>query len=464
MIHMKKYALLIFSLLSVVHFFAQNGQIQNGGFEIWSQQTIYDHTTEWICSNSDQFYGIPTTLQSSDAYTGNYSAELHTVQIGGPGNVAFGYVYHGIYTPAGNFGGIPYTDVFNEVRFQYKSNLNLGDTLYAVIIRFAVGTILDISVVPAAVGIQNNWTQASVVVPSGVQNQIYIGFMLADPINGYISNPGAWARIDDVQLFNVGTQAAEIPDPSFEMWASETMEAADDWFSLNNYLVSAGLENVVKTADANSGSYAMQLTTIQEAQSLDTIPGIASVGPIDFSIPSNPFVPIPYNFIPSTFSGSYKYSPVNGDQGSLQIIFFQMGNPIGSHVETLNASGNYSNFSSPLTIAGTPDSLILIAVSGDNPGSVLKLDDLRFSGGGVGVTEFENFDVSIYPNPAKNIVMIKADGVYSYEIIDLTGKIIESESNIFGAQTINIRDISNGTYLVKLYNTNGTATHPLIVE
>jgi hypothetical protein len=461
---MKKHILFALTLFICTQFFAQNDQISNGGFENWSQDTLFDYTTEWICSNTEQFYGIPTTIQSTDAYTGDYAAELRTVQVGGPGDIAFGFVYHGIYTPAGNFGGIPYTDVFNEVRFQYKSNLNTGDTLYAIIIRFAVGTILDISVVPAATTSQNNWTQASVIVPSGVQNQIYVGFMLADPINGYVSNPGAWARIDDVQLYNVGSPAAAIPDPSFELWASETMEAADDWYTLNNYLVTAGLENAVKTTDANTGNYALQLSTIQDAQSLDTIAGIASIGAIDFSIPSNPFVPIPYNLIPTTISGAYKYNAANGDQAVIQLIFLQQGNPIGSHIETLNASSSYTNFTSPLTIAGTPDSIILVVVSGDNPGSVLKLDDLRFSGGGVGIEEFEKFEVSIYPNPASDIVMIKSEGVYSYEIIDLTGKIVRSAVNNIGALSINISDISSGSYLVKLNNANGIQIHQLLVE
>lgn len=461
---MRQNILFILAICSTVQFFAQNGQIQNGGFENWSQQSIYDYTTEWICSNSDQFYGVPTTIKSTDSYTGNYAAELRTVQVGGPGNVAFGYVYHGIYTPAGNFGGIPYTDVFNEVRFQYKSNLNTGDTLYAVVIRFAVGTILDIHVVPAAITSQSNWTQANVAIPSGVQNQIYIGFMLADPINGYVSNPGAWARIDDVQLYNAGTPAAAIPDPSFELWATETIEGADDWFTLNNYLVSAGLENVVKTTDANTGNFAMQLTTIQDLQSTDTIPGIASIGPIDFNIPSNPFVPVPYNFVPTTFSGSYKYSPANGDQASLQIFFFQQGNPIGTHVETMNSSTNYSNFSSPLTIAGTPDSIILLAISGSNPGSVLKLDDLRFSGGGVGISEFESFEISIYPNPASDNVFIKAEGIYSYEIMDLSGKTIRAAENMVGAQKLNISDISSGTYLIKLQSESKTIMQQFIIE
>ena len=461
---MRKLLLSLIVLITFTSINAQNGQIQNGGFENWYNDSLFNFTSSWHCSNSEQYYGEATVFQSTDAYSGNYSAELISTNIGSGSDTIAGYVYHGINSPNGDFGGIPYTDVFNEIQFQYKSNLGIGDTLYLLVVRFAVGAILDINILPAATGNHSGWTQGSVMIPSGVQNQIFVGFFLSDPINGFTSGPGAWAKIDAVKMVNVGGFVTDLPDPGFEMWATETIQAATGWSTLNKYLVTAGAENSIQTIDSHSGNFAMQLSTIQIPQNTDTIPGIISWGEIDLSNQQNPFLAAPYNFIPTNLSGAFKYAPANGDQGSIQVYFFQQGIPIGSHLETFNSSAAYSTFSSPITIFGTPDSIIFIASSGNNPGSVLKLDDLSFSGGTISVNEFDKFEVSIYPNPANEIVMIKYEGEFNYQIIDLRGNIIRSENNIQGTQSINISDLQAGVYLIQLSNNEKTSVHSLVIE
>jgi hypothetical protein len=459
---MRKLLLSLIVFITITNINAQNGQIQNGGFEDWFNDSLFNYTTSWQSSNSEQYYGEATVFQSTDAFAGSYSAELISTNIGS--DTIAGYVYHGINSPNGDFGGIPYTDVFNEIQYHYKSNLGIGDTLYVLVVRFAVGAILDINILPAAIGNHSGWTQGSVMIPSGVQNQIFVGFFLSDPINGFTSGPGAWAKIDNVKMLNAGGFVTDLPDQGFEMWATQTMQAATGWSTLNKYLVTAGAQNSIQTIDSHSGNYAIQLSTIQIPENTDTIPGIISLGEIDLSNQQNPFLAAPYNFIPTNLSGAYKYSPTNGDEGSIQVYFFQQGIPIGSHLETFNSSATYSTFSSPISMFGTPDSIIFIASSGNNPGSILKLDDLYFSGGSIGINEFEKFTVSIYPNPAHENVMIKADSEFNYQLIDLRGNIIRSENNVQGAHSINIMDIEAGSYLIRLSNNKETTVHSLVID
>ena len=461
---MRNILLSLITFITITGINAQNGQIQNGGFENWYNDSLFNYTTSWNCSNSEQYYGEATVFKSTDAYTGSYSAELISTNIGSSSDTITGYVYHGINNPNGDFGGIPYTDVFNEIQYHYKSNLGIGDTLYVLVVRFAVGTILDINILPAAIGNHSGWTQGSVMIPSGVQNQLFVGFFLSDPVNGYTSGPGAWAKIDNVKMLNAGAFVTDLPDQGFEMWDAETIQAATGWSTLNKYLVTSGVQNSIQTIDSHSGNFAIQLSTIQIPQNTDTIPGIISLGEIDLSNEQNPFLASPYNFIPTNFSGAFKYSSSNSDQGSIQIYFFQQGIPIGSHIETFNSSAAYSTFSSPLSIFGTPDSIIFIAFSGNNPGSILTLDDLSFSGGSISLNEFEKLAVSIYPNPAHEIVMIKSDGEYDYQLIDLRGNIIRSEKNVQGINSINISDIKAGSYLIRLSNTNSTLVETLVIE
>lgn len=443
--------------------FAQNGQIMNGGFENWSNTTIYDYLTQWGNSNSNDWKGVPTAVQSTDAQSGTYSVELRGELIPPVGDTAQGYVYHGTVGQMGPSGGIAYTSPFDEVKFWYKSDLPVGDTAYLLYIRFIASTPVEMNILPAVTGMNGTWTQGSVSVPAGTQDELFIGFMIGDPVNGVMPTPGAWVRIDNVEMYNLSTATTAVPDPSFEQWASQSVETPDNWFTLNEVLVGSGLENGNKTTDANSGTYAIELSTVQNTQNGDTIPGFLSIGPFNFN-GMNPFMPAPYNASPTTFSGAYKYSPSGSDGGNIQIVFLQGGSPIGNHFETFTSQANYTTFSSTLTVGGTPDSIIFVAFSGDNPGSVLKLDDLQFSGGNVGLNEFADMNVNIYPNPANDYVFVKAEGEYELTIVDLMGKEVYTSTNNTGAQQIDLTKFESGNYLIYIKNQTTVETHRLSVQ
>ena len=179
---------------------------------------------------------------------------------------------------------------------------------------------------------------------------------------------------------------------------------------------------------------------------------------------ANPFQAVPYNANPTELTGAYKYAPNANDQAFLQLTFFNSGSPIGFETETFNASAVYQNFNLPITLLGTPDSMSLIVFSGDNPGSVLHLDDLAFTGGNVGLDEFSSMNIDIYPNPATTSVMIKADGDYGYSIVNLSGKVVMSQNDVDGAVELDISHLSTGAYFINISNEYKTESHKLIVE
>lgn len=435
----------------------QYGQIQNGGFENWTTSTIYDYLNVWKDSNRDNQSGTPTVFKSNDAQLGTYAAEV-TSQLVGTDTI-FGYVFQGTIGDTGPESGVPYTSTFNKVQFQYKCDLPVGDSLFVIVVRFEGGLAVETIVEPVANGVQSAWTQGSLSISSTTQDSLFIAFVAADPFNNVYLTPGAWARIDNVQLLNGTTAQPNLPDFSFENWSPQMVESADNWYSLNEILASFDLENANKTTDANSGTYAIEMTTVGFAQQNDTIPSFISFAPF-----LDGFGAVPYVASPTTFSGSYKYAPTGSDEATIEIYFTQDGLYIGNHTETLTAQANYTSFSSPLTIVGIPDSIFFVVSSGDSLGSVLKLDDLSFSGGNVGLAEFALMNVSIYPNPTSSIVMIKTDGTYAFELVNLTGEVVLSSVNLNGAQEINVDGVIPGTYFVRLTNGTTTATHKLIVQ
>ena len=461
---MKSLYLTISSLVLAIGSFGQYGQIANGGFENWSNTTIYEYPTLWGNSNSDEYQGIPTVVKSSDAQAGTYSAELRTELILPSSDTLMAYIYHGDVSTGGPSGGIPYTSNFDEVKFWYKSNVSAGDTLFLIYIRFAVGVPVDMGLIPISTPSTTVWTQASVSVPSGVQDELFIGFTLGDPMNGTPANPGAWVRIDNVEMYNSNTATTPLPDQGFEQWSTQSVETPDNWWTLNEYLAGSGMENANKTTDANAGTYALELSTALNPLYGDTIRGFLSMGPFLFNGP-NPFLPVPYSANPTTFSGAYKYAPSGIDGGNIQIVFMQGGTPIGSHMETFTSAASYTTFTSPLTITGTPDSVIFVAFSGNNPGSVLKLDNLQFSGGNVGIDEFAQMRTNIYPNPANDAIYVKAEGAYELTIVDLSGKeVYSSKKKNIGPQQIDITQFEQGNYLVILVHQSGTEMHKLCVQ
>ncbi len=461
---MKNIYSLIAFIITTNAAFSQFGQLQNGGFENWSPSTVYDFPTTWGSSNQGPQGMIPTVFKSTDAQLGTYSAELRSVAVGSNPDTLCGYVFQGTVGPTGPSGGIPYTPVFNTVKFQYKSSMIAqSDSVYLIVIRLFAGVPVEFLSLPAIGGNHSTWTQGSISLTSTPQQELFIGFSIGNPLTGTLVSPGSWARIDNVQMYNGAATVSNVPDPSFEAWDALTVENPDNWNTLNTLFAAASLENVLKSTDAHSGNFAAQLNSIANPNTGDTIQGILSLGAIDLTLP-NPFIPSPYNAIPTGFNGYYKYSGSNGDNGALQVVFLKNGSPVGSVTETFTNQTAYTAFSSPIILLDTPDSLVILASSGNNPGSTLLLDDLSFTGGNVSLEEFAAMDVSVYPNPATNLVYIKAQGTYAFEIIDLTGKILMSETNLNTPTSVNIAQLQSGSYLVHIVSNGKYLVETLVIN
>ena len=88
------------------------------------------------------------------------------------------------------------------------------------------------------------------------------------------------------------------------------------------------------------------------------------------------------------------------------------------------------------------------------------------------ITEFdiENLAISIFPNPASDLIAIQVDGLLKddlkVELIDLSGRIVK-ETIIHKGSTIAYFDVStvyNGTYLITISNLNGSRSSKVIIK
>jgi Secretion system C-terminal sorting domain len=137
---------------------------------------------------------------------------------------------------------------------------------------------------------------------------------------------------------------------------------------------------------------------------------------------------------------------------------------------TYYGGNNYDDLNNITTIggttiyaAGTTSSLSAISTAGSHQASygggfgnifVVKFTDVI---SGVSQLSLAN-GISIYPNPAKNVFLIKFNNTNapaSVELYDVTGKLVQSErvaSNINAPIPVNIKGLQTGTYLLKIWN------------
>ena len=84
-------------------------------------------------------------------------------------------------------------------------------------------------------------------------------------------------------------------------------------------------------------------------------------------------------------------------------------------------------------------------------------------------TEFDNLNLSIFPNPANDLVAIQFSGVIEdnlqVQLFDITGKLVKS-SSINKGSTIayfDVQTLYNGTYIIKITNGKNSTTRRIVI-
>lgn len=94
---------------------------------------------------------------------------------------------------------------------------------------------------------------------------------------------------------------------------------------------------------------------------------------------------------------------------------------------------------------------------------MMKIDDINITAGTVGIEENEaNNTVRVFPNPATNMVNVEAQGFAQYQLVNMLGQTVESNNLVNGNAQINVANLSNGVYFVRLINGNTVETVKVI--
>lgn len=83
-----------------------------------------------------------------------------------------------------------------------------------------------------------------------------------------------------------------------------------------------------------------------------------------------------------------------------------------------------------------------------------------------GITELGDVNLSIYPNPSTGIfnLIFEETGTYALEVIDMSGKVIYQNVVTTNLTTIDLSEMADGPYFLKVTNDNASTTTKLVVH
>ena len=122
---------------------------------------------------------------------------------------------------------------------------------------------------------------------------------------------------------------------------------------------------------------------------------------------------------------------------------------------TVNINSGFGNATITLSAKANPNAeprTGMVTVEGSN--LVVKTITITQDGGTTGITILKGNEFNIYPNPASSILYINSrDNNSLITIYDFTGKMILNEK--INDNQVNIRNLLNGAYIIKLENSKG---------
>ncbi|MCR6642219.1 MAG: PCMD domain-containing protein [Sporocytophaga sp.] len=250
-------------------------------------------------------------------------------------------------------------------------------------------------------------------------------------------------------------------------------DQVNDWASGNELLnLAPGVQPPTeKTTDAQSGTYAVKLTSRTAFGQLAA--GNLYLGFFKLNI-MNPVSSakfgVPYTDKPSGFKVYYKYSPVNGDSCSIAIYLFKWNSASNSrdtvgigYFQTNQTVNNYTLLSVPVTYnsEAAPDSATMTFSSSaggkelkGQAGSTLFIDNLSLDFTTLSTTSpLANTGASLFPNPAKDIIQINNAPFISGTVFfyNNQGALVSTKVwNGASSSAIRVSDLAPGYYTCKI--------------
>jgi hypothetical protein len=284
---------------------------------------------------------------------------------------------------------------------------------------------------------------------------------------------------------------AQIPNPSFEeinangslriwgnlyiqpVWFDTTGEMQGDSIIIDNAYYSA-------TSDAHNGNWAAEMrNSFNYSQNTGTAGAI--IADLDSVYTAwGSFETIPVQDYPSALGFFYKHNPVNGDSAfALIIVYDSLGNEIGFGQSIVSNFTNvyvYNTAQITYTSQDFPASALVKfsnfyteapGVRQPSLGSSFIVDDVQlYTTTGFDLVSRKQLDVVVYPNPSSDLITIRRNTseMAQVKIYQLNGQLLKQETICNDVSEIDLRDFSNGAYLLEVVSGGKNWTQQLIIQ
>lgn len=269
-------------------------------------------------------------------------------------------------------------------------------------------------------------------------------------------------------VISTSTAFSQIVNGGFENWSSSgSCMSPTGWGTLNGSTGILGIctaqqeQNIV-----HSGSSALLINTQFIGFPINqTAPGIVTNGTINTSTQAVEGGD-PFTERPTSFTGWYQATPVNGDTYSFAALLINEanGDTVGrASFEGTAAVNTWTMFSADVTYSHPENptllQIIMLPSEGLNPqvGSEAIFDDLGYETLSVGISEDDLSLVRTYPNPVVEDVYFnfgkKETAIVT--IYNMLGIKVYESSLTASSNRISMKHFANGTYIYRLSSIDG---------
>ncbi|MBK9196029.1 MAG: hypothetical protein IPO17_13865 [Flavobacteriales bacterium] len=431
---------------------ANGQQITNGAFESWTDLVAYRDIDVWRDGNY-QIPGTSTTTRVS-GQIGQYAARMETVNVSG--NTTFGFIVHGEFAGQTATEGVPFTTAVDAMEGWYRYSLMPDDSAMIYLLLWNNGVALD-TIVHLIGGTQSQWTAFSLPVNGGVPvtpDSVVVAVTSSNPFALTGMAAGSWIEVDDLQLTSTTVLNPDLlPNNGMEDWTDITTEEPDGWTTFNPLLAQLGYTPVTKSTMAHAGTYSIRMETIDLGG--DTLPGIITNGDL---FGAGLFSGIPYNDTPSLMTAFYQYAPVGTDTAGVAALFIKNGLLLEqAYLQITSAAAVWTFTGAPILLFQEPDTLVIQIYAGSNPGSVLYLDDLAFSGISTGISTATMSAIRAWPQPATDVLNVSLGDIgttgTTTRVLDRMGRVVlegSVGSRAEGQLVLPMQGLTSGHYILEV--------------
>ncbi len=432
-------------------------QIPNPSFEVWKDETR-NLPLPWLT------FGNVTKVNGPQ---GGSAVRLQPdpQSDGAPGAVLYGIPPERSMTFG---GGIPMSGRPDSVTGWFRCGLTADDSA-VFIVQLRKGGVVICDQWIKFTG-PSNWQRRAFKLnytAAGNADTLVIGLACTNFTQDTIRMQ-SWIEAD---LISVSGASANIPNNGFETWTDVTKSYPSRWTADGDFSEPA---TVIRSTAAVRGLYAAQMrnyvTSDMQRGGYTRTSRVENPNDNDWG----PAFPVSQKEDSLYFYA--KYQPQNGDSGRAEVVMFKDGMQIG-YGSILFAGSNNSWALMSIRIAywsmETPDSASIAFASFDwqsmnsepKGNSTLTVDEVSFTRPyGLDARRFEDFGISMYPNPASKRVTFDIPGGLKtgeyIELRDFSGRVLQQT----GQTQISVAGLPAGTYLVRIIRNEGSARGKLIVQ